>query len=36
MKKVVFAHRGTVETNDWANNAVYALDCNAYKLTPRY
>ena len=35
-KKVVVAHRGTVEAIDWANNAVYALDSNAYKLTPRY
>jgi len=36
MKKCVVAHRGTVEAIDWANNAVYALDSNAYKLTPRY
>jgi len=35
-KKVVVAHRGTVETIDWANNALYALSSLAYKLTPRY
>jgi len=36
MKKVVVAHRGTVENIDWANNALYALSSEAYKLTPRY
>jgi len=28
-KKVVVAHRGTVETFDWANNALYALNSDA-------
>ena len=36
LKKVVVVHRGTVETIDWANNALYALSSEAYKLTPRY
>ena len=36
MKKVVVVHRGTVENIDWANNALYALNSDAYKLTPRY
>ena len=35
-KKVVVVHRGTVENIDWANNALYALSSEAYKLTPRY
>ena len=30
MKKVVVAHRGTVENIDWANNALYALSSEAY------
>jgi len=29
-KKVVVAHRGTVENIDWANNALYALNSEAY------
>ena len=36
IKKVVIAHRGTVENIDWANNATYAMSSTAYKLTPRY
>ena len=28
-KKVVVAHRGTVETIDWANIAVYAFNSDA-------
>jgi hypothetical protein len=36
MKKVVVSHRGTVENFDWANNIVYALNSNAYKLTSRF
>jgi len=36
IKKVVLLHRGTVENIDWANNATYAVNSTAYKLTPRY
>ena len=36
IKKVVLVHRGTVENIDWANNATYAINSAAYKLTPRY
>ena len=36
IKKVVIAHRGTVENSDWANNAIYGANSSAYKLTPRY
>jgi hypothetical protein len=36
LKKVVVAFRGTVENSDWANNAIYATNSSAYKLTPRF
>ena len=39
LNKVVLAFRGTGMENlgtDWLNNIVFALDSNAYKLTPRY
>jgi len=36
IKKVVIAHRGTVENSDWANNATYIASSSAYKLTPRF
>ena len=36
LKKVVVAFRGTVENSDWLNNAVYATNSSAYKLTPRF
>jgi len=36
IKKVVLVHRGTVENIDWGNNATYAINSTAYKLTPRY
>jgi len=36
MKKVIVSFRGTKEASDWTNNAVFALDSNAYKLTNRY
>ena len=39
LQKCVLAFRGTGMENlgtDWLNNIVFALDSNAYKLTPRY
>jgi hypothetical protein len=36
LKKVVVAFRGTVENSDWTNNAIYATNSSAYKLTPRF
>jgi hypothetical protein len=36
LKKVVVAFRGTKEASDWANNAVFAVNSTAYKLTTRY
>jgi hypothetical protein len=34
--KCVVVNRGTKEASDWLNNAVYAVNTSAYKLTPRY
>ena len=39
LKKVVVSSRGTGKENlgaDWIPNAVFAVNSNAYKLTPRY
>jgi len=36
MKKVIVSFRGTKEASDWIPNAVFAVNSNAYKLTPRY
>ena len=39
LKKVVIAHRGTGKENygsDWGNNAVYAANSSAYKMTNRF
>jgi hypothetical protein len=36
LKKVIVSFRGTKEASDWTNNAVFALNSTAYKLTNRF